>query len=70
MNRKDKLNVTVTAQGLAARGYSLTRAAAAVGVSCTHLRKVCKGERKPSAELLRNLETLPAYHPVKCLVEY
>ena len=70
MNREDNINVTVSAQGLAARGYSLTRAAAAVGVSCTHLRKVCQGERKASAELLGKLEALPAYHPVRCLVNY
>ncbi len=70
MNRKDNINVTVTAQSLAARGYSLSKAAAAVGVSCTHLRKVCQGERKASSELIEKLNALPSYHPVKCLVGY
>lgn len=70
MNRRNNRNVTVTAKSLADRGYSLTRAAAAAGVSVTHLRKVCQGERKASAELLGKLEALPAYHPVRCLVNY
>lgn len=70
MNGNDKEKLTVTPEILAGRGYSLSRAARAVDVSVTHLIKVLKGERKPSAVLIRNLETLPAYHPVKCRVDY
>ena len=70
MNGKDKQKLTVTPEFLAGRGYSLSKAARAVDVSVTHLIKVCKGERKPSAALLTRIEALPAYHPVKCRVEY
>jgi len=65
-----KHNMTVTPEFLAARGYTLTKAAAAVGVSTTHLCYVLKGERKPSKELMHNLRTLPKYHPVKARVSY
>lgn len=70
MKAKNKKEVRVTAKFLAERGYTVPRAAAAVGVSANHLYLVLKGERKPSAELLSNLATLPAYHPVKCRVDY
>ena len=70
MKTKNKKEVCVTAKFLAERGYSVPRAAMVVGVSANHLYLVLKGERKPSAELLSNLATLPAYHPVKCRVDY
>lgn len=70
MKTKNKKEVRVTAKFLADRGYSVCRAAMAVGVSANHLYLVLKGERKPSAELLRNLKTLPAFHPVRCRVDY
>lgn len=66
MNAKDKKNVTVTAQGLAERGYSVSKAAAAAGVSTTHLCAVLRGKRTPSAELVQRLRSLPKYHPVPC----
>lgn len=70
MKRKNNKNVSVTAQWLADKGYSITRAAQAAEVSPSHLAKVLKGERKPSSDLVQRLEALPAYHPVKCLVNY
>ena len=70
MKTKNKKEVRVTAKFLADRGYTVPRAAAAVGVSANHLYLVLKGERKPSAELVSNLATLPAYHPVLCRVDY
>lgn len=69
MKTKNKKEVRVTAKFLAERGYTVPRAAA-VGVSANHLYLVLKGERKPSVELFSNLATLPAYHPVKCRVDY
>ena len=68
MKTKGKKNVT--AQWLADRGYSVSRAAVAAGVTPMHLCLVLKGERKPSAELVMALRSLPAYHPVKCRVNY
>ena len=65
-----KLNITVTPEFLAERGYSISRAAAAVGVSVTHLCLVLKGERKPSAALLQRLRFLPKCRPVKPRVSY
>lgn len=65
-----KPNMTVTPEFLAERGYSLTKAAQAAGVSPTHLRLVLKGERKPSEELMLHLRSLPKFHPVKCRVCY
>ncbi len=65
-----KSNMTVTPEFLAERGYTLTKAAAAAGVSTTHLRFVLKGERKPSKELMRKLRKLPKYHPIKARVSY
>lgn len=70
MNTKNKKEVRITPEFLAGRGYSVNRAAAAVGVSATHLCLVLKGKRKPSAELVNALKTLPAYHPVRCRVNY
>ncbi len=70
MKSNNKKEVRITPEFLAGRGYSVNRAAMAVGVSATHLCLVLKGERKPSAELVRALKALPAYHPVKCRVEY
>lgn len=70
MNTKNKKEVRITPEFLAGRGYSVNRAAAAVGVSSTHLCLVLKGKRKPSAELVNALKTLPAYHPVRCRVNY
>ncbi len=65
-----KHNMTVTPEFLAERGYTLTKAAAAAGVSATHLCLVLKGERKPSKELMRKLKKLPKYHPIKARVSY
>lgn len=70
MNADNKKEVRITPEFLAGRGYSVNRAAAAAGVSATHLCLVLKGERKPSAELVKALRSLPAYHPVKCRVNY
>ncbi len=70
MKRKDNKNVTVTAQWLANKGYSITRAAQAAEVSPSHLAKVLKGERKPSSALVQRLRDLTPYHPVKCQVDY
>lgn len=70
MKAKNKKEVRVTAKFLAERGYTVPKAAAAVGVSANHLYLVLKGERKPSAELVGNLSTLPAFHPVRCRVDY
>lgn len=65
MNEQASKNVTVTAEFLGKKGYSLTRAAQEVGVSVTHLRLVCKGERKPSKELVCALRRLPKQTPIK-----
>lgn len=70
MKTKNKKELRITAEFLAKRGYSINRAARAVGVSSNHLCLVLKGERKPSQDLLENLATLPAYHPIKCKVGY
>ena len=70
MRANNKKEVRITPEFLAGRGYSVNRAAMAAGVSATHLCLVLKGERKPSAELVRALKALPAYHPVKCRVNY
>ena len=70
MNGNDKKKLTVTPEFLAGRGYSISRAARAAGVSPVHLRLVLLGERKPSAALLERLVNLPAYHPVECRVSY
>ncbi|MBQ9096122.1 MAG: helix-turn-helix transcriptional regulator [Akkermansia sp.] len=70
MNGNDKQKLTVTPEFLAGRGYSLSKAARAVDVRVTHLIKVCKGERKPSDALLERIYALPAYHPVKCKVNW
>lgn len=70
MKSNNKKEVRITPEFLAGRGYSVNRAAMAAGVSATHLCLVLKGERKPSAELVRALKALPAYHPVKCRVNY
>ena len=66
MNQVDNNNVAVTAQYLADKGYSITRAAQAAEVSPSHLAKVLKGERKPSSALVQRLRDLTPYHPVKC----
>lgn len=70
MNQVDNNNVAVTAQYLADKGYSITRAAQNVGCSPAHLTRVLQGNREPSAALLERLRDLTPYHPVKCQVEY
>lgn len=70
MNREDNNNVAVTAQYLAGKGYTLSRAALNVGVSPSHLTLVLRGERKPSESLLERLRALPVLKPVCCRVEY
>jgi len=70
MKSNNKKEVRITPEFLAGRGYSVNRAAMAAGVSATHLCLVLKGKRKPSAQLVNTLKTLPAYHPVKCRVNY
>lgn len=70
MNALVKPNITVTPEFLAERGYSISKAAAAVGVSAPHLCFVLKGARKPSEDLVRRLMELPKFHPVKCRVSY
>lgn len=70
MKRKNNNNVAVTAQYLADKGYSITRAAQAAGCSPSHLTLVLKGERKPSTALMQRLRDLTPYHPVMCRVNY
>ena len=70
MNRIDNNNVAVTAQYLADKGYSITRAAQNVGCSPAHLTKVLQGDREPSAALLERLRALPKLMPVLCRVNY
>ena len=70
MKRKNNNNVAVTAQYLADKGYSITRAVQAAGCSPSHLTLVLNRERKPSFALVQRLRDLTPYHPVKCLVEY
>lgn len=55
MNQVDNNNVAVTAQYLADKGYSITRAAQNVGCSPAHLTRVLQGDREPSAALLERL---------------
>ena len=70
MNQVDNNNVAVTAQFLADKGYSITRAAQNVGYSPAHLTRVLKGDREPSAALLERLRALPRLMPVMCRVSY
>lgn len=65
MNGQASKNVTVTAGFLAARGYSITRAAMAVGVSPNHLSQVSRGLRKPSKGLVAAIMRLPQGSPIR-----
>lgn len=65
MDTKIKLNKAATADFLAARGYTITQAAVAVGVSASHLARVCAGERSATKELVRAILRLPKYHPIR-----
>lgn len=70
MNGQARKNITVTADFLAARGYSITRAAQAVGVSPNHLSQVTRGLRKPSKELVAAIKRLPKGSPIRAYREY
>lgn len=71
MTKRSKKNEPVklpTAKALAQKGYSVTKAANACGVSPNHLSLVLRGKRKASAALVERLAALPKGKPVLCLV--
>lgn len=75
MTGEIKQNVTVrrngkvvTAKWLAERGYSVTAAAHACGVSPAHLSCVLRGVRVPGAALVERLRGLPRRKAVPCRV--
>lgn len=75
MTGKIKQNVTVrrngkrvTAKWLANRGYSVSAAAQACGVSAAHLSCVLRGVRVPGAALVERLRGLPRRKAVPCRV--
>lgn len=70
MNKLIKADFTVKASELAAHGYSIYAAACAAGCTASHLVEVCKGNRRPSADLVARLNALPKRRAVKCRVSY
>lgn len=70
MKKLSKTSFTVKAADLAAHGYSIYAAACAVGCTASHLVEVCKGNRKPSADLVARIKALPKRLAVKCRVNY
>lgn len=65
-----KVDFTVSAARLAVHGYSIRAAAVAAGCSSSHLVEVCKGNRRPSADLVARLNALPKKRTIKCRVSY
>lgn len=65
MNAKIKQKRVVSAEFLAARGYKISHAAEALGVSASHLARVCRGERRETVELRKAVMELPRYCPIR-----
>lgn len=65
MNAKSKRKRVVSAEFLASIGYKISQAAEALGVSASHLARICRGERPSTVELEEAIMRLPRYCPIR-----
>ena len=59
------MNVALSYEKLAARGWSCRKAAQYIGINHAHLSRIIKGERPATKKILQALSKLPQLPPIQ-----